>query len=193
MVSRSVVLAFMGLGKRCEWMIEQPAGSLLEKHTRMEGLKETARALPSYTDFVKTHTWMGCFRSWSAKGTVLYGSGEWVCDLRRNMTKAPRQTLDSSGVYKKYTDATGRSRTSGGPLLKATQAYTPQFAAAVFRACTDFREKQFGITEDLDAVETSSCDSLASTVIDDLDEDWSDLELDDVLVMCKKPRVRGFD
>lgn len=122
MVSRMCLIWHIVKMKECLYILEQPQSSLMFRHPRVLGWNVKI-----------TNTWMGCFNAPTAKPTKL-ASNVWevVARLHRVMTGTLRASLSSEGVTTSESDLYGRSRRiSGGPKLKGTQAYTPEFATAV--------------------------------------------------------------
>ena len=124
MVSRMCLIWYIVRMKESVYVLEQPQSSLMFNHPRV------------VNNVRITNTWMGCFNAPTAKPTKL-GSNIWevVARLHRVMNGTLRSSLSSDGVTTSEHDIYGRSRrVTGGPKLKGTQAYTPQFAAAVVRS-----------------------------------------------------------
>lgn len=123
MVSRMTLVLWLLQAKSIVWLYEQPTSSILWFHPRM-------------TEFIRrqcafrTHTYMGSFGAASPKGTVLWGSRPETKFLSRNL---PTDREWSTDITKK-----SESGVSGGPGLKKSQAYTPEFGLAtveMWRQC----------------------------------------------------------
>ena len=124
MVSRMCLIWHIVKMRECVYILEQPQSSLMFSHPRV------------HDQIRHTNTWMGCFGAGTAKPTKL-GSNVFsvVARLHRRLSPAVRATLNSEGVTSAEADIYGRSRrVSGGPKLKSTQAYTPQFAHAMVQS-----------------------------------------------------------
>ena len=144
MVSRMCLIWFIVRMRESLYLLEQPSSSMMFDHPRVS----ERRALGG-----TTRTWMGCFGAPTAKPTKL-GSNDFmlVARLHRRMTTAVRSLLNSDGVTTVEEDVFGHKHVTGGPALKGTQEYTPQFAAAVVRSWQQWRtDKQEASSSDDDA------------------------------------------
>lgn len=54
-----------------------------------------------------------------------------LLSLQKSLPMADRQKLNSTGVTRVYYTSTGERKVCGGPRLKSTQTYTPQFGRFV--------------------------------------------------------------
>lgn len=128
MVSNLVLALVLLTLKGVFWIVEQPAGSLLEEHPRW---KELCRMVKVY----RTHVWMSDYGAPSPKPSWLYSQMSWISEIRDFRSDDTRgRALEGSAVMStKRTRADGTVAVTGGADLKASQAYTPAFGQAVVR------------------------------------------------------------
>ena len=89
----------------------------------------------------ETHTWMGMYGASSPKPTILMSSSAWVFELWRKLDTSIQ--FDNEDVTYKTEDSNGKVRVTGGPGLKATQAYTEQYGRTV---CAEW---EHGVVDDI--------------------------------------------
>lgn len=123
MVSRVCLLLYILNARSATWLYEQPASTLLFEHPRMQFL------FRQHSCF-RVHTWMGSFGGDSPKATYLYSNKASVGTLRRSLQF---DCVRPASTAVKYCAADGTPRVSGGPDLKRTQSYTPEFAWETLR------------------------------------------------------------
>ena len=101
----------------------------MKLHPTIEWIKSKSGAMVN-SEWHEVETCMGAFGAKTIKPTQLWGNTRMVLALAR---ERPRGTAcDSSGVTIITEDPiTGQKRCTGGPGLKATQAYTDGFGEAV--------------------------------------------------------------
>ena len=129
MVARCGLLILLVIASGCNWIVEQPSSSLMKLHPTIEWIKSKEHAMVNSV-WHKVDTYMGAFGAKTIKPTQLWGNTRIVLALAR---ERPRDTTcDSSDVAIVTKDpVTGWKRTTGGPGLKSTQAYTDEFGEAV--------------------------------------------------------------
>ena len=108
------------------WILEQPARSLMEEHPRFQLV---LTAFPVY----KLHVWMSDFNAPTAKPSWLYSNSPYIAELLNFRVRDSKGYVrcQKKCVVKKKRRADGSMSVSGGPDLKATQAYTREFGQAV--------------------------------------------------------------
>ena len=124
MVSRCSLLSIVILAIGAWIILEQPLNSLMEAHPRFQ-------KLVTYTDFWRYHVQMRDFGGPTAKPTWLYTSRQELRDLL--LWKAPKTRKSSADVemVRRYQDADGNTKITGGRDLKTSQHYPRGFGEAV--------------------------------------------------------------
>ena len=163
-VNRMVLLLLFAVFGAVQWMLEQPSSSQMPEMPR---LWRFLRAVWH----VRVKTCMGGFGAATLKHTQLHGSEPWMKKLHRTVHDIPadvrvQMAEKSKTVVLKKTTACGKQSYCGGPSLKQTQAYTPEFATGVVDAWILAR-----CTSPPAAIK---CDSLLSYDVEDL---WHDAQL----------------
>ena len=123
MVSRVVLLLFVLDALNVFWVLEQPVGSALQRHPRMQQLIATRKVFKYVT-----HMWK--FGSASSKPTMLLSSRPWIEVLEVYRTvdvkPAPKLTLMNYHRCRSRVKWTGNKR-----ALKMSQEYPNAFGDAV--------------------------------------------------------------
>ena len=124
-VSRMCLLWFILFAKAVCVLLEQPASSIMNFHPRFPKSLHTC------------YTWMGAFGHASPKPTRLWSNKVGMTNhLRRGMTDNDKVRIAENKTVMSTieTDLFGNKRVTGnGVTLKHSQAYTPEFAAAVVK------------------------------------------------------------
>ena len=163
MVTRMIILLLYCIANRVQWVLEQPASSLMHLHNRFHTL--------GHVFFAKT--FMGAFGAKTRKPTHLFGSHKWIMELQAHITKEQAAQLDSSNVTINYVRPDGRRSVDGGSQLKKTQEYPPGYGIAV--------QKHWEAQERIDDVweaQDPVCDADESELVAKWNADsWVDAEL----------------
>ncbi len=131
MVARCSLLVLLSIARGTIWALEQPSSSLMTLHPAMTWVRSFHGKMVN-ADWYECETFMGAFDGATLKPTTICGNRRLVHALGRS-----RQGIrgNSATVYTvKANQTTGEKYTQGGPGLKATQAYTDTFGAAVLDA-----------------------------------------------------------
>ena len=159
MVSRMALLWFVVRMKRGALLLEQPLGSVMGLHPRLERL-----GLPSIS------TWMGCFGGETPKPTRLFANRvELIGPLKRKMNKILRSSLAKTTINK--VNEAGEMKVYGDlETLKLSQIYPAPYAKAVVESYSRWLARQ-------------TCDDHSSTSEASIDEDdtWSDAEPESIV------------
>ena len=126
MVSRFCLILFILQAASVWWLLEQPKGSLLECHRRMQQI------LKQFEVFRK-HIRMKCFGADTQKDTWLYSPDKEALDELDTLHQ-PKQECAEKQMVRKYQDSTGAWRICGGADLHASSAYPWGFAEAIASA-----------------------------------------------------------
>ena len=158
MVSRMVLLIRFLAGKFCQFGLEQPATSLMDKTPRMKAMSRCPQYLLN-GQFTKCQTYMAAYGTPIHKPTSLWSSGTWIRDLVRAHPQGFQQrvSVTSKKVKNGKTCATGNE-----VELKESQGYTDQFGRAVMRAFLDGKQRasEFAAASfDVDSDEELTTDS----------------------------------
>ena len=171
MVSRMALLMLWMQAAGVMFILEQPASSLMCLHPRMLQVKAACGAAWRHT-----HTWLGMFGAKTQKPTRLWSSSPAVHLLHKKLDT--KRSWDSSKVAIKELDGS----ISGGPELKATQAYPVGYGQAVSQAFLAHRKGAAAAQDD-------DNDSDSDTVADP-DDAWDDAELRAVCEFAGVPHNR---
>ena len=124
MVARVCLLCYLAAARGIAFILEQPAGSLLEKH-------DSVQAMLKQFDILRKHVQMKDFGASTPKPTWLYSNEGFLDEIDTYVAKAPiERRLD---MVKVSTNSEGRRIVSGGSDLKKSQAYPRGFGLAVRR------------------------------------------------------------
>lgn len=126
MVSRVAMLCKLADNLGSWWCLEQPRGSLLERHPRIAQLIASGRVW-------RTSLNMADFGGSSLKPLWVYSNRQFVHELAE--WAQPVKLTDPTKLAKVYIDSAGRKRVQGTSELKASQAYPDRLgeaAAGVF-------------------------------------------------------------
>jgi len=115
---------------KCSWIVEQPATSIMIYHPRFQQVKASCGA-----SFREIDTFMGSFGGPSVKPTKLYSSSAYVETLKRPM---PRHGIQGEQLVAR--DEVTGAVTGIADALKGSQAYPPDYAAAVAEAFCDAQQ-----------------------------------------------------
>ena len=124
MVSRLVLLLFIYEARGAWWLLEQPVGSLMIHHPRLQEFLQRGFSV------WRTTVRMGCFGGDSAKPLWIYSNRPWVRELSMYTTQWSSSGTESL-VYT-YVDSDGNRRVNGKKeAMRESQAYTRAFGDAV--------------------------------------------------------------
>jgi len=127
MASRLALLAILASCLGCTFVIEQPAGSMLQWHPRMQ-------LLCTRCVIRRKSIQMWDFGAASVKPTWLYSNGLWFRDIDR--FRVPRAGEPPRALVCRFRDVKGAVRFRGTGLLKPSQSYPEPFGTALERAYT---------------------------------------------------------
>mgnify|MGYP003333625565 CR=1 FL=1 len=176
MASRTCMLIAMLYSVRAAWGLEQPASSLMSEFRSFRRVRKTAALLKM--SWHETDVHMGAYNARTLKPSTLYSNRKFIYSLERDVTPEQRANLDSTGVctvvYKN-----GKKQVNGGPKLKETQSYTPEFGNAVASAILDTEVEDGKVAPDV-----------VSAFFDQYDlgeaPEWQDLRLEPVWEFMRK-------
>lgn len=124
MVARCALVCLLLSAKGCFWLLEQPSGSLLEQHPRMQWL---IKSLKLWRVYIR----MGDFGAETGKPTWVYSAHKEILDLQQYKTCEfnPKKTTPMTTVVMYRDD--GTLAITGTQALKGTQSYPSGFGNAV--------------------------------------------------------------
>ena len=123
MAARMICVLMLLQARGCTWLLEQPESSVMEYIPEFSCLRACLK---------KVRTVMGAFNHDSRKGTTLLSCHDWHTALEKDL---PFDFVPKKAMTKKFIDANGIARCTGIPdELKESQAYTIEYARAVFEA-----------------------------------------------------------
>ena len=138
----------------------------------------SSRRVHRWQSFAPSGLFVRLQRSLRCHGTRLYGNKKWLYSLQRAIAPEQRALLDSSGVCN-VSYKNGKKQITGGPKLKLTQSYTPEFGKAVASAILDTAEEDGKVGADV-----------LSSFLDEEDlgvaPEWHDLHLEPVWDFMRK-------
>eukprot|EP00969_Alexandrium_andersonii_P248627 10986721-Alexandrium_andersonii.AAC.2 len=102
------------------WSIEQPGSSIMHLHPKLQARK-------AILQFHRVALWMKSYGSSSPKGTSLYGNAPYLDMMASSIPRHEQRADPSKRVSVHTTSSDGTHRVTGGPDLKPTQAYPPQY------------------------------------------------------------------
>lgn len=124
MVARVCFLAYLATARGVAFILEQPAGSLLEKH-------EAVQSMVNQFAVVRKHVMMAHFGALTPKPTWLYSNEAFLDEIDAFVPKAA--CVRKLEMVKVSMNSQGRRIVSGGSDLKKSQAYPIGFGVAVRR------------------------------------------------------------
>ena len=161
MVSRMVLLIRFLAGKFCQFALEQPATSLMDKTPRMKALSRCPKHLLN-GPWTKCQTYMAAYGTPIHKPTSLWSSGTWILDLIRSLPQNFQQRVKVTSKKVKN----GKIAVTGNKVeLKESQGYTDQFGRAVMKAFV--KAKQSASEMDAASFDVDSEDELTNDPWDD--------------------------
>ena len=177
MASRTCLLIAFLYSINAAWGLEQPASSLMAEFRSFRLVRKTAALLK--IPWHETEVLMGAYNAPTLKPSKLYGNKKWLYSLQRDITPEQRARLDSTGVCKVTYNKNGKKQITGGPKLKETQSYTPEFGKAVASAILDTPEEDGEVGADV-----------LSSFLDEEDlgvaPEWEDLHLEPLWDFIRK-------
>lgn len=181
MVARTALIMAISYACFIFWVLEQPSSSLMTKMPALQIFQKAAEQC-HLGEWHVVKTYMGLFGGDSPKALNLYSnSSPLVSQLSRNMRGQSwrfKSGQDNQMVTK--TTRAGKVAVTGGPKLKESQAYTPEFADAVLLAYLDAKSN---LVEDLDDDEEFNFEASLTEP-----PPWADLRIEEVLAYIK-PQV----
>ena len=131
MAARTSFFACFCYARGLDFVVEQPASSLLWRHDALRHVAFRARKL-GFT-YHQISTFMSQFCAPTSKPTILTGNCSWLHALARD---SPGQCDERSGTATVTVDENGRRQVTGDKTgaLKETQEYTREFGIAVHDA-----------------------------------------------------------
>lgn len=147
-IGRMTVVIMLMVARRVHWVLEQPFSSVMDF---APVLVENVLVRLKYA------TKMGAFGAKTAKPTWLLSSSKWPAKLQKDLPPNFKATDDTVAI-KLPPSAAGKKRVSGGPGLKATQAYPPFYSSAVLSAWSNRGDLENNQHEDDDISEISDRD-----------------------------------
>ena len=124
MVSRLVLIMYILMAKGIFFVIEQPRGSLMERHPRFKRMMSTYGIHRVYIS-------MGDYGASSQKPTWLYSAHECIENIK--MFTLPGARRRKRRLATEYIDKRGEMKIMGNARVKRSQAYTTAFAAALVK------------------------------------------------------------
>jgi hypothetical protein len=122
MVSRCILLKWLGIALGHLTVLEQPASSVMQHHFRFQELIRNRRL------WMSKHC-LGMFGGESAKPIMLFASRPVMGNLDTFRVRTWNPV--SEGICKYHTDSEGIRRSTGSDGLKGTQAYPRAFGEGV--------------------------------------------------------------
>lgn len=129
MVARCVLLIILCASRGINWVLEQPQGSLLERHPAMQWL---FTLLQVWRKSIK----MGDFQAPTQKATWLYSGHRYIEEIDNYKPRQGTRAVASGPMVRHYRDSKGRPRVQGASGLKDSQSYTPAFGRAMAKLRT---------------------------------------------------------
>ena len=136
MVCRTNLLMVFCYAVNIAWCLEQPHSSVMTDYQSFVFMRHMAERIG--LEFFEVYTCMGAFNAPSLKPSCIFGSHNWVQELRRMPTSDQRRRMGKTKVaVTAVCPHTGRKTVTGGPGLKDTQKYTRDFGHMVADAFFD--------------------------------------------------------
>ena len=179
-VSRMTVLLIWCTLLGHQWLLEQPASSLMRQQTRF------AQFLWS-TTYYTIPTCMGCCGKSTLKGTILLGSSRWMSQLHRSAAQinpAMRQRIKEESKHVTSTSidqTTSKKKCCGGPSLKKTQEYTKEYGLEV---ATLFQNNDTDGMQSVSIHDDGGIPDRCNTTYDATDL-WQDAQLEEVFAYAR--------
>lgn len=161
MVFRSFLLAVVAVVLQASVHLEQPSGSLMDRHPAFVWFVAIMKLLRGRA-FKRYQTWMGMFGARTPKNTIIYSTNAYAKLLYRKLDKK-KKFPGSRLVCKHYVDKKGKKRMTGGVGMKNTQHYPPDFGKRVGELHSAYMQRQ----------PTSVCMRVSKPVLDDPPFDWA--------------------
>ena len=174
MVTRMTLMLYLLIGKRCIWILEQPASSLMSYFPTMVRLRNQAGC-----SWGEVQTWIAEFGGDDIKPTTLIGNAKWLHCLTRTLSKESRKRIAVSDMVIRYEGVDGKTKVVGNKdVMKQSQEYPLGYAQEVIKNLieNDVHEP------DSDSSESDE-DGGYEAGFDD-DSVWKDAHLDKVLKLC---------
>ena len=178
MYARCVLLCRLAHELGLTYILEQPLSSVMNYAPRFQQLmRETVVWMAS-----PVH--MGSYGGDSQKSLKLFSNRQWVGQL---VTKLPAGfTAVGAQTTRAYQDASGTPRVTGGPGLKASQAYPRRFGDAVAKVYSRNSPSRPGASAAESQRPTMKEAQKIIRELRETDSDrWSDAGMDEVLTYLK--------
>ena len=132
MAARMICVLMLLQARQCTWLLEQPESSVMEYIPEFSYLKMC---------ITKVKTVMGAFNHDSRKGTTLLSCHGWHKVLEKEL---PPNFSPKKAMTTRFIDGNGIPRCTGiASDLKESQAYTPEYAQAVYDAWLQHKHVEF--------------------------------------------------
>ena len=173
-VSIMTLMLYVLVAKRCIWILEQPASSIMSYFPTMVRLRNQAGC-----GWSEVQTWMAEYGGDCCKPTTLIGNAKWLHCLARTLSKESRKRIGVSDMVIRYEGLDGSQKVTGNKeVMKQSQEYPLGYAQEVIKnfAQNDVHETASESSE-------SDVDGGYNYGFDD-DNLWKDAHLDEVLTLC---------
>ena len=147
MVSNMAVLTLWALSKKCSWVLEQPATSLMFQHPRLKQAKAILATIndPRFS-FTAVDMCMGAFGSNSNKPSALVASSPWIRGLDVPLSAEDKLRIAENTEEIVVRDDNGGI--TGGKDLKGTQEYPRGYGEAVAKEWSQFLRDPMEVSDD---------------------------------------------
>ena len=172
MVSRVCLLALLAAAKGMLWLIEQPRGSMMQSHPRMQMLLRVGRVY-------RAHVCMRAFGASSQKPTWIYGNRDFIGELNHYTLPESRRSTRTVQMTRSWVDKDGKNCWEGGKDLKASQAYPAAFGKAV-RAVWSSRRKMLQ-KEAEEMKKSAAVAGIEEAMKKCIHDSWADADLQSVI------------
>jgi hypothetical protein len=129
MVSRCALLILCGFVLGLEFILEQPASSIMFSHPRLCQVQKFA-ASGGLRATRLVWTWMGAHGAPTPKPTLLLGTPSWLPGLKKTLCRADFAKARDTNVVVYSEGSKGQVRYTGSSGLKETQAYPRGYGRA---------------------------------------------------------------
>jgi len=185
MASRLAILLLILDAAGHWWVLEQPAGSKLIDHPRLQQVLVTSKVY-----FHKTAMWR--FDGSTAKPTWLYSNFPFITEVDRYATCHEKPKF-SKRLVNHHTNASGKRCYSGNKSLKGSQEYPLAFGRAMARVYETHtaaitaraRAQRARALHDAQTRSVQELRSLMETKFPSGKQGWDDAELDEVMAFLR--------
>ena len=173
MASRCVLLCRLAHALGIIFILEQPISSTFHWLGRFQDMVRALRGLL----WVILNVMMGAYGGSSQKSLKLWGNRQWIGQLYNDLPDGVSFT--DKTITRAAVDSYGRATVTGGPGLKATQAYPPAFGRKVADEFIKHRQPVLPTPSWKTRVSLQSVRCKLAQL--DRSDDWDDAKLDNVL------------